>query len=181
MSRKKKIIVTVAAGLLVLGLLLGGAFLFQIFRVENRFPMWEPAPTEETARDPQFFPGLKLAEERAAATAEKIEFDVEDPSTGITGDAVTVVYRAKAERVGSTGALWWVEYFHKGNWYIVYTPWKKGIVPLSAHVLDGPIYEHRFIFPAGTLAMDGQYRIYKDGLPYCYFEMDSAGRDKALL
>lgn len=169
MVRRKKRILLLAGVLLLLSLIPAGILFFQVSRIENRFPLWEPAEEQPP-------------EENVTAQFTGIDFDVTSSESHEKRDLIHIQYAIKRSEYYKYFLYrydpWQLEYFHDGSWYVIYRyelpelpDSMERMVPMSTS--NNPIDEEiTFAVPVHTLSLNGTYRLYKANYGYCVFKLD---------
>lgn len=155
--KKRKIIIVSIASCLVLAAII--AVLFTESRsVKMKFPIWKTPCLEADEPSEREDIGLRFTE---------IDFDV--TLNNVVCDTVLVKVCGVNGKTIGYGNLIWVDYFYDSDWHTV---WSNNATMLSAKVIDGTELEGDDVtitvnVPNGLFALDGQYRMYIEGLGYC--------------
>lgn len=166
MARRKKRIFLSAGALLLLALIAAGTFFFRASRIENRFPLWEPAEEQPP-------------EENVTARFTGIDFDVTSSESHEKQDLIHIQYAIKRSEYYKYSSYrydpWQLEYFHDGSWHVIYRyefpelpDGMERMIPMGTDPFDEEI---AFAVPAHTLSLNGTYRHYKEHYGYCVFEL----------
>lgn len=133
--------------LLCVGILL--FFLFYDSNVQTVFPMWEPA--EELPGNPD-----------VTYTISDFQYNVKLATE--TVDQFTISVESKTGEEVTWGNTFQVDYFYEGQWYTVYKP-QQVAAELEEYLIQENV--STFSIPVGLFDINGEFRLYVEGLGYC--------------
>lgn len=152
--KKRKIIIASIVSCLVPAAIIAVVFT-ESSSVKSKFPIWKTPCLEADESSTRDDISLRYTE---------IDFDV--TVNNAVCDMVHVEISGNEEKTIGYGNLIWVDYFHDSEWRTV---WSNNATMLSTKIIDGT-ESGRTInvnVPNGLFALDGQYRMYIEGLGYC--------------
>ncbi len=168
-KKKRRIALIVLCVVIVLAGAAAGVLVWEN-HVGRQFPMW---------RTPCLEPDAKDIDPNVSLRFSGINFDVPNTSDELR-DVILMKVTATPGREIYGAPLSWIDYWYKGKWHTV---WCKEYS--TAAMTEGygapktadeeiPIIES--VSPAGLFVLDGQYRLFMQGLGYC--DIDITGIER---